>query len=185
MNRAGSPLHEAALIGYAKTADAFRLKGIDKTKSQQEALVAYKNLVSFYGDTPEKVKTNRNAQIANFRLAEQLYAAGDMEGCASILEKKLLTAFPKETKYLRLMGMAGNHGRNLDKSLECWRLLTVGLPSGSNEWFEAKYNHMANLSVKSVEDARLAFNHFKVLHPELGPEKMRAQFLELEAKLAK
>ena len=53
------------------------------------------------------------------------------------------------------------------------------------EWFEAKYNHMANLSVKSVEDARLACNHFKVLHPELGPEKLRAQFLELEAKLAK
>ncbi len=43
---------------------------------------------------------------------------------------------------------------------------------------------MANLSLKSMGDARLAFSQFKVLHPDMGPEPHRALLLQLEKKLA-
>lgn len=183
-HRKGTPLHEAALVGLAKTADARLVSAGDSAAAVAAAVQAYESLVRFLGETPESVKNNRNARIATFRLAELLYRQVQMDPCRALLEQRLLKAFPRETKYLRLMGLACNNGRATDQALECWRLLTTGLPPGSPEWYEAKYHHMDNLSVKSIGDARLAFSQFKVLHPDMGPEPHRALFLQLEKKLA-
>ena len=183
-HRKGTPLHEAALVGVAKTADARLASASDGTAALAAAVQAYEPLVRFLGETPESVKNNRNTRIATFRLAELQFTQGRMDDCRALLEQRLLKAFPRETKYLRLMGLACNDGRATDQALECWRLLTTGLPPGSPEWYEAKYHHMANLSLKSIGDAQLAFSQFKVLHPDMGPEPHRALLLQLEKKLA-
>jgi hypothetical protein len=183
-HRKGTPLHESALVGVAKTADARLASAGDSTAVLAAASQAYESLVRFLGETPESLRNNRNARIATFRLAELQYSQGRIDDCRALLEQRLLKAFPRETKYLRLMGLACNEGRATDQALECWRLLTTGLTPESPEWYEAKYHHMANLSLKSIGDARLAFSQFKVLHPDMGPEPHRALFLQLEKKLA-
>lgn len=182
-NRPGSPLHEAALVGCAKTADALLAASGKNPQTLANALTAHRELVQFFGENPDIVKANRNARIATLRLAELLYEQGRVDECKNLVEHRLLKAYPREAKYLRLMGLACNDGRSVDQALECWRLLTAGQPSGSPEWYEAKYHHMANLGLKSIGDARLAFGQFKVLHPDMGPEPIRSRFVALEKKL--
>jgi len=118
-------------------------------------------------------------------LAELLYEQGKNAEVRDLLQNRLLKAFPKETRYLRLMGLASDNGQDTNRALEFWRLLTNGLPTGTPAWYEAKLHHMTNLAIKSKADAQLAFAQFKVLHPDFGPEPYRAKFTELEAALAR
>jgi hypothetical protein len=181
-NRKGTPLEEAALVGVAKAADA-RLAAAPAEKDRlADAVAAYRALADRLGPTADRVRGSRNAQVANSRLAALLYDAGRLPDCKQVLEERLLKAYPKEVKYLRLAGLVAFDTRDNDRSLECWRVLTA-LPSGTPGWYEAKYYHMATLARVDRAAARNAFEQFRVLHPELGPADLRDRFRALGREL--
>ncbi len=186
-NRAGTPLHEAGLVSVAKVTDA-RLaaaKPAERAARAEETLAAYQALADQTGPTAEKVKASRNAQVANSRLVALCVERGKLDLAKKVLEERLLPAYPKEGKYLRLAGLVYFQLQENEKGLECWRLLTVGLPAGSAGWHEAKYHHMATLNRVNKGDARIAFTQFKSLYPDYGPPEFRERYKQLEQEVAK
>jgi hypothetical protein len=186
-HRPGTPLHEAGLVGVAKATD-LRLaaaKADEKVARADDAIAAYQALADHAGPTAEKVKASRNAQVANSRLATLCLERGKPDEARKVLEGRLLPAYPKEAKYLRLAGLVYFETQENEKGLECWRLLTAGLPAGTPGWHEAKYHHMATLARVNKGDAKVAFTQYKSLFPEFGPPEFRERFKQLEKDVSK
>jgi hypothetical protein len=110
---------------------------------------------------------------------------GKLDEAKKVLEGRLLPAYPKEAKYLRLAGLVYFETQENEKGLECWRLLTAGLPAGTPGWHEAKYQHMATLARLNKGDAKVAFTQYKSLYPEFGPPEFSERFKQLEQDVSK
>lgn len=180
----GTPREEKALVVLARLveADLARAPGDRQQQVREEALEVYRQLVRLLGDAPEKLKANKNAQIACSRLAGHALDAGRYDEAARLADR-LLEAFPRDRNYLRKGGLASFHAGRFPRALECWGRLCKGLKAGTPEWFEAKYHHAATLARLDPKAARVELEQLRLLYPELGPPPWPGEFQKLDKVL--
>jgi hypothetical protein len=87
-----------------------------------------------------------------------------------------------ETSLLRVAEVADALGQ-IDRALECWKLLLAGREPGTPAWFEARYRSLELLSRKDPGAARGAMDQHRVLHPDFGPEPWGSQLRTLDGTL--
>ncbi len=185
-HQTGSNAEQAALIVLAKMADtALSQTDPDRRPARLlEAHNAYQRLSDALGHSADVLKSNRNALIAASRLASYAFELGRFEEAAERYDA-ILKAYPRDANYLRRAGLAHVQAGHFDRALDCWQVLVNGLPSGSDSWFEAKYQQMETLARLDRAQAAQAFRQFRILHPDLGPSRLRPLFQTLEEDLAR
>ena len=178
-NAAGSRFELAAIIVMARTLDQ-KVETSGDGEDLREAFALYQRLVELLGDSPEAIRASKNAQVASSKLADYAARLGRHDIAAQRM-KSLLEASddPPSKNYLRRAGQASFATEDYDTSIGYWRTLVRGLPKGSDEWFEAKYYQLACLFKLDAAQARVAFDQFKLLYPDLGPPAWRDKFKAL------
>jgi tetratricopeptide (TPR) repeat protein len=163
-----------------------RLRDPNSTSPEQleEAYGVYRQLLSHYGDEPQILKAQKNAQVAASRLADLADRLGRPEEASRLLSQ-LLDAFPSDAGYLRRAGLAAWRAENHAEAIERWRVLALGLPKDSDAWFEAKYYQLACLARLDPPRAREAIQQFQLLYPQFGSPAWRGRFEELQQSLDK
>lgn len=104
---------------------------------------------------------------------------------ALFLFERLLERRPNDARFLRVTAeLAGANG-DIDRALECWRVLLAGLEPGSNAWYEAKFNHVNLLRQLDPVRALDVLRQHVQLQGDYGPppwgEKLRKLHDALEA----
>ncbi|MGE0755425.1 MAG: tetratricopeptide repeat protein [Pirellulaceae bacterium] len=150
----------------------------------REGYDTYQRLVAHYGETPDALRAQKNAQVAASRWAQCAERLSEFETAGRLLSN-LLEAFPREPAYLRRAGLVAWQLKNYATALEHWRTLAAGLPKESEGWFEAKYYQLACLIHVDEAQARTALQQFEILYPQLGPPAWRGRFAELKRELDK
>ena len=174
-NAQGSSFELAGVINQARDADAAVASA---SPSQRPARVAaavevYQRLVEIVGQSSEKIAAEKNARVANSKLAGYEYDLGRYAQAAQRLER-LLVAFPDDPAYLRRGGLAQYKSGDVASAIEHWRKLTRGLKTNSPEWYEAKYYQLACLQRIDKSGAVAAYRQFRLLHPKVDAEPWRS-----------
>ena len=73
-------------------------------------------------------------------------------------------------------------GRDSD-ALDVWRRLVSGLDSGTDAWYEARFESIRLLVDKDREAAKITMRQHMTLYPKLGPEPWDDQFRQLIRQL--
>jgi tetratricopeptide (TPR) repeat protein len=120
--------------------------------------------------------------VALSRLAEYAYATGRYDDAAR-RAGSLLAVDPKNRDYLRLAGLANFKTGQFAEALVSWRTLSLGLPRGSEEWFEAKYHQVASLAETDQAQARQALQQLQLLYPDYGSSAWQEKFESLAQRL--
>ena len=183
-NAAGSRFDLPALVAVAGAIDT-QIKSADSDQLpalHQQGYDIYTRLAANFGDSPEVIKAQKNARVAQSKRAYYAEQLGRPEVAAAAVEK-LLAAYPKDRDYLRRAALAQFELGRYEKSLANWAALVRGLPAGEESWYEAKYYQIAALAKTDKEAARKVFDQFKLLYPDLGGEAQRARFEELARQL--
>jgi len=175
---AGSQYELAAIIVMALTMDKKIADSADVADDDvREAFALYQRLVELLGDSPEAIRASKNAQVANSKLAEYAARLGRHDIESQRMESLLKASDgPPSKSYLRRAGLASFATQDYDASIGHWRTLVRGLSKRSDEWFEAKYYQLACLFQLDAVQARVAFDQFKLLYPDLGPPAWRDKF---------
>ncbi len=180
---AGSRYEMPAVIALAREVD----KGLQSAGDQattaelQAAFRLYQRLVALLGDSVEVIRANKNAQVANSKLADYAARLGQHELAAQHLDSLLAASpDPPNKSYVRRAGLAHYAAGNYAESIGSWRTLVRGLTKGSDEWFEAKYYQLACLFQTDRAAAEVALAQFKLLYPDLGPVAWRDKFAALQ-----
>lgn len=180
----GTATEQFALITLARMADAAlaRADPADRPARLAEAHETYARLATALGESPEAIADDRNALVANARLAAYAAELGRHDEAADRYDA-ILKAYPKDANYLRRAGHAHFQAGHFERSLNCWQTLVNGLSDGSDGWFEAKYYQLASLAKLDRDAARQVFEQFRVLYPKLGGEAWKARFESLREGL--
>jgi len=179
-NAVGSRYELAAIIVMARTMDK-KVAASSDSEDIKEAFAIYQRLVALLGDSPEAIRASKNAQVANSRLASYAARLGRNDVAAQCMENLLAASDgPPSKSYLRRAGLASFAAKNFEAAIGHWRTLVRGLPKGSDEWFEAKYHQLACLFELDKAQARIAYDQFKLLYPDLGPPAWRDKFQALK-----
>jgi hypothetical protein len=184
-NAIGSAYELPAVVTLAKSADA-ALKSATAAEHKrrlEEARRIYDRLVELLGESSSAIAASNNALVANSRLAQYEYDAGDFADAARRMEI-IVAALPNNKDYLRRAGLAQFYAQNYNASLQHWRTVLSGTESDSPDWFEAKYYQLACLERVDPPAAQTVFKQFKLLHPDLGPAAWRDKFRELEGNFS-
>lgn len=183
-NAAGTPYELQGLIILAKKTDQRLADATPDTRTArlEEAREMYRRIARQVGQSSQHMAKNKNARAANSKLAGYEFELGDYKVAAQRL-RLLLEAFPKNQDYLRRAGVAMHRAKEYEAALGPWRTLLNGLPSGSEDWFEAKYHQLDILSHTDPTGARKVYAQFKLLHPKIPFASLREKFAEIDAKL--
>lgn len=181
-NATGSRYETAAIIVMARTMDKkiAALSAAATSEDVREAFALYQRLVELLGDSPEAIRASKNAQVANSKLADYAARLGQHDVAAQRLESLLKASNgPPSKSYLRRAGLASFAAKDYAAAIVHWRTLVRGVPKGSDEWFEAKYYQLACLFQFDAAQARIAYDQFELLYPDLGPPAWRVKFAAL------
>jgi tetratricopeptide (TPR) repeat protein len=119
---------------------------------------------------------------ANSRLAGYWEEERRWPEAAERLER-LVAALPNDKSYLRRAARAWFQADKYAEAMPHWRKLLSGLPSGSEDWLEAKYHQLACLQQLAPEDAKQAWQQFKLLYPDVQSDAWRDKFAALGKQL--
>lgn len=126
-------------------------------------------------------------RVAN--AAAELGLAGDAEAraLALALDREILRAIPNSLDALRRVAMLSEVDRDRRTAIDAWRTLSQGLPEGSSDWFQARFNFFRVLA-ESDRDAdrqaaRVAIHQHTTLYPTYGPEPWGSRIRGLEQVL--
>ncbi len=183
-NARGSAYERSAIVTMAVAADeAVKSAAAAALRQrQQEAAGIYTRLVDLLGDSSEAIANDKNARIANSRLADYEYDLGQFDKAGDRLEKVLATQ-PDSKTYLRRTGLAQFHAGRHTAALAHWRKLTAGLEKGSEPWFEAKYYQIACLAKTDKETAGQVHRQLNLLYPDVPFANWRDKLRGLESTL--
>ncbi|MBP87585.1 MAG: hypothetical protein CMJ64_12815 [Planctomycetaceae bacterium] len=179
-NASGSRYELPAVIVMARIIDQ-RSSGANASNEQlQQGYKLYSRLVELLGDSAEAIRSNKNAQVANSKLAHYAAELGHNKEAAERMDKLLDAATGSKNKsYLRRAGLAHYHAGSYETAIGSWRTLLRGVTKGSDDWFEAKYYQLACLFKIDSAKAKPVFEQFKLLYPKLGGDKWRDKFSSL------
>lgn len=178
---AGTGYELPALVIMAKGADESVAKALPAQKSQRrdEAIAAYSRIVELVGTASDEIAAKKNALIANSKLAQYQYDAGQYDQAAARLEE-IVKAFPSDRNYLRRAGLAWFKAGIHAKALPHWDTVVSGSPSATEPWYEAKYYQLVCLAKTDAAAASKTWRQFKLLHPEVKSPEWHERFKELE-----
>jgi hypothetical protein len=146
--------------------------------ARQAVYRIYRRLVARLGTSVTTLQSDQNARVALSRLADYAMQLEQYHDAAAQLDS-LLSAFPTDRNYLRRSGMAHFRAGSYPLSLVRWRTLLTGTPSGTDEWYEAKYHQILCLSETDPEMAGKVLHQLQILDPNLGPPPWREKFQSL------
>lgn len=181
---AGTRWEAAGLIAAARELDQQYAQAPADARGEiaAQALQVYTRLASKLGDDAGALAEKRNAQVAVSKRAQYAYELGRLSEAAESWER-LLSAFPREAKYLRRAGHVAYQQKDYAKALDFWRRLLAGSRAGTEEWYEAKYFQLACLLETDRGTAAKVFKQFQLLEPDLGPPTWRTKFQQLQSRL--
>ncbi|MCH2133570.1 MAG: hypothetical protein MK116_07455 [Phycisphaerales bacterium] len=81
----------------------------------------------------------------------------------------LLEHSPRNRVFLAGRGRLAASRGDTEEALRCWRIVTVGSRSGSDDWFEARTALVEILEKADPERAREVMVQHRALYPEYGP----------------
>lgn len=177
----GSPYELSALIALARwSEDRVTSAAGDNQKkaARDEAIAVYSRLVKLLGDSTTAMAAKKNTLVANARLAQYEFEAGQFEQAANRLEK-LVAAAPKDRALIHRAALAWLSLDNHTKALPHWHTLLAGSESASDAWYEAKYYQIVCLRKIDPGAAEKAWKQFKLLHPQVKSVAWQAKFAEL------
>lgn len=180
----GSSYELPALVTTASALDA-EVKSAPKSQLpdlEEQAYDVYHRLARALGDSPNLLEQQKNARVAQAKLAYYAAQTGRHEEAAAGYAK-LLAVFPKDKDYLRRAGMATFAAGAYDASLAHWTTLLRGLAAGSDDWLEAKYHQIACLAAINKTEAAQVMQQFVLLYPNFGGGSWGAKFRTLAASL--
>jgi tetratricopeptide (TPR) repeat protein len=179
-NAAGTAYEAPALVVVARAADqrVEQSPVADRLEAQRTAYRIYQRLVESLGTSPEILQSDQNARVALSRSADYAMQLEQYQDAAARLDS-LVAAFPTDRNYLRRSGMAHFKAGSYPLSLERWRTLLTGIPSGTDRWYEAKYHQILCLSETDPEMAVKVLHQLEILDPKLGPPPWREKFQSL------
>lgn len=179
-NAAGSPYELSALLIVANAIDREIRGGASGGTDalNRQAYDVYRRLVDVLGTSPQQLAGSRNAQVAASRLAHYAMQTGQVAEAAATLDE-LLKVKPRDRRYLQRAAAAHAAANQYAAALPHLRTLLSGLPSGSDEWLQAKYDQLVALGRTDKEQARKVYRQFELLHPQLGGADWRSKFTEL------
>lgn len=99
------------------------------------------------------------------------------------LDKALLVASPRLEPALRRLSRTAESAGDNPAALGAWRTLLDAAAPGTPPWFEAQHESIRLLALIDPTRARQAFEQFRVLYPDLGPEDTRSKFTDLDQRL--
>lgn len=183
----GTPYELVALMQQALRIDSLVKNGGELPSEKLDELRAagaqtYGRLATLLGDSPEQLRTNKNALAANSRFAWYLEDQQKWGEAAEQLEK-LVAAFPKDRGYLRRAAIAQTKAGNHEVALAHWRKLLTGLKSGSDPWLEAKYFQIECLLATDRAAAVQVWKQFQLLYPTVDSKEWGPRFAELAKRL--
>jgi hypothetical protein len=179
-NAAGTAYELPALVVVARAADQ-RVESSaagERRTALQDARRIYQRLAERLGSSANTLQNNQNARVSLSRSADYAMQLEQYRDAAVELDA-LVDAFPADRNYLRRSGLAHFQSGQYPKSLARWRALLLGVGSGTDGWYEAKYYQILCLRETDPETARKVFDQFKLLDPELGPPPWREKFQAL------
>lgn len=160
-------------------------EGDDRIAAARETLRAGARLISDIGADAEGDRLVAILAIVS-DAAHDLWKQTDDVDALRIglsLHDRLLDKRAGSPRALRRMAEMAEAADRNERALDCWRTLSSGLPSRSDEWFEARYNLIRLLATMSPERARKAMRQHIALHPQLGPDKWRERFAAIARRL--
>jgi outer membrane protein assembly factor BamD (BamD/ComL family) len=169
-----------ALVLVAREADERLASTVSGQRQQRlrEAIDIYQRLVRRVGEQSEIIRSKKNALVANSKLAQYEYEAGDFASAAKRLEA-IVQAYPTDRTYLKRAGLAWVKAGKYEPALPHWTRLVAGTDSASDDWYEAKYYQLLCLVKTSDDEAGKAWRQFTLLHPEVKSAAWRDRFAEL------
>lgn len=87
---------------------------------------------------------------------------------------------PVLRRQARMLEVAGRQAEALD----VWRRLVTGLESGTDEWFEARFESIRLLFETDPDTARVAMRQHVTLFPTLGPEPWGQRFRDQARRMS-
>jgi hypothetical protein len=177
---ANSPYELAALLTVANAIDRdARQAGSENDADLHErAYATYQRVVTLLEKSATPLSESKNLQVAYSRLAHYAARLGKPAEAAERLER-LLKVTPRDRQLLRRAGEAHAAAGQHEQALVHWRTLLLGLPKGTDDWFEAKYFQLQSLSHTDKEQARKVLQQFQLLYPDLGGTAWREKFTAL------
>jgi hypothetical protein len=180
---------------YADASDRLLFKRAQKGFKATPTDVILARQVIRYGtrvlDTAAGTASEKDASIVATRDAVAQAAAvlfhadndKQMLELAIKLDRAQLESGNRTASSLRRVGELMEASGDPKSALAAWRELLSGLPNGSPEWFEARYESLRLLAKDSPTEAAEVMRQHKVLHPDFGPEPWGAKLKELDAQI--
>ncbi len=178
----GSRFEAAGLVAAAKFMETPGAAGELTDEAAARAYQIYQRLSRSWGDTPDVLKSNRNALVAASKVVSLGSRLGHREEALAVCER-LLAAYPTDRNFLRSAALLTFEARDFAKSLDHWRTILAGTRVGVAEWYEAKYHQIRCLMEIDRPAAPPVFQQFRILDPDLGPPEWREKFQALEKVL--
>lgn len=117
--------------------------------------------------------------------AEIARGAGEqpMRDLAIKLYKAILVVQPRTEPALRGLADLGESAGDFASAVGAWKTLLESMSSGTEAWFEAKYNFIRLLARVDAGKARTAMTEHLILYPDGGPEPWGPKIKGLEPTL--
>ena len=176
----GTALLKAARGMREASVDSYQEGKADKSKVYLLwSAAAYEALLKWL----EAHHANRD-QVAEARtLLVEIYLYCQQTERALTHLRPMEKANPKSWFVLRNLAVTEERQENYATALEKWRHIEDGTDPSNENWFEAKYHIIYNtIRLGDKPKARKILRLTKILHPELGGKKWKAQFEQLEKK---
>jgi tetratricopeptide (TPR) repeat protein len=179
-NAQGTRYEQAALVIVAQALDRQIREATPDARAGllPQAYSVYSRLVEVLGASQDALASSRNAQVALSRLADYTQQLGRSAEAANRLDQ-LLEAHPRNKQYLQRAVNAHLQAGQSPQALRHVRTLLAGLPSSSDQWYQAKYWQLEALSRTDPQQAQKVYRQFQLLHPNLGGTAWKAKFTEL------
>ena len=89
---------------------------------------------------------------------------------------------PSATAVRRLARLS-EHAGDAALALQCWQRILGGVPGGSGDWFEARYESLRLIAASEPEKAQQICEQFRVLYPDWGSKPWNEKIREIAVRL--
>ncbi len=191
--------------------EAFEKLGPGQFRKSAERLL-YKHAVKAWEAAPRSVEAARAVVRFGTPVAEQLIAGdsafqqpvtlgvcNDVAAAAAIvfeeakdiavrdaaikLDRKAFESGTPSATAVRRLARLSEHAGDSSLPLACWQRILGGVPSGTGDWFEARYETLRLIAASEPEKARQICEQYRVLYPDWGEKPWNEKIREIAVRL--
>jgi len=183
-NAKGSAYERVAIILLAQktAANISTMQAAGQTPDYEEAYNIYLRLAQVTGESARALESDKNARVANSRLASYEMQTGRNLAAARRLQR-LLETDPKNESYLKRAARAEHAAGEHQAALDHARILVKGLAKNTEAWYEAKWIQLDSLRRIDPAQAKSAHQQFRVLYPKIKYPTWDEKFKMLDTQL--